>query len=338
MKIIAFTICSNNYIPQASTMLKTWSKYHPEAITKLVLLDTYHFDSKLYENLEGTEIIPVADMNIKEFDKLALKYNIVELSTAIKPDSFIYLFEKYEPDAIIYFDPDIMFTGRCGELLDKLETSDIILTPHMITPVDDGFFPSDVDILKGGVYNLGFGAFARYNSVKKILTWWRDRLHKYAFADFSKNLFTDQLWMDYLPCYYDNYHILKHPGYNVANWNLHERNITLNSESKYTVSNIYEMKFFHFSGYRYNTPGTISWYHTRYKLEDSMGLKKLFEEYHKNLKEANYELYVNTPCTYIDLYRSHQDKIAKEAYKKLPLQVKIGKKIAGLGRKIIYRK
>jgi hypothetical protein len=35
---------------------------------------------------------------------------------------------------------------------------------------------------------------------------------KYGFADF-RSMFYDQIWINYVPALYDNYFILKHPGY-----------------------------------------------------------------------------------------------------------------------------
>ena len=337
MKIIAFTICTNNHISQACAMLKSWKKYHPEVTTKIILVDAIYTEEELYELLGDTEVIPVARLDISGFDDLVLKYNIYELTVAIRPDSMIYLFQNHNADSVIYIDTDIMFTGRCSELFHKLETYDIVLTPHMIMPIDDGFYPSDVDILKGGVFNMGFAAFAHFNSVKGFLQWWKERLHKYAYVDFTKNLFGDQLWMDFLPCYFDNYYILKHLGYNVANWNLHERNVTLDNES-YWVNEKFEMKFFHFSGFRYNTPGTLCWYCSRYKLEDFNALKALFKSYYDNLKEANYEKYSHISSVYIPIYKSYQEKKAKELYNSLPLKIKMARKLVSIGRKFIYGK
>ena len=42
----------------------------------------------------------------------------------------------------------------------------------------------------------------------------------------SRNMFTDQRWVDFVPSLFDHL-ILKDPGCNVAYWNLHGRELTL---------------------------------------------------------------------------------------------------------------
>ena len=41
----------------------------------------------------------------------------------------------------------------------------------------------------------------------------------------TRMMFTDQRWIDFVPSFFDH-HILKDPGYNVAYWNLHGREVT----------------------------------------------------------------------------------------------------------------
>jgi hypothetical protein len=67
-----------------------------------------------------------------------------------------------------------------------------------------------------------------------------------------------------MPALYDNYFILKHPGYNMANWNLHERQLFIEKTS--FVNDEYPLCFFHFSSYKFNNPEQICSYLTRYDL------------------------------------------------------------------------
>jgi hypothetical protein len=92
-------------------------------------------------------------------------------------------------------------------------------------------------------------------------------------------MFYDQLWVNYVPVFYDNSYILKHPGYNMARWNLHERSLNAN----YCVNQSFPLRFFHFSGYNYSMPSLISSYNKSFNLNDWNDLNHIFESYNKLL-------------------------------------------------------
>ncbi len=94
------------------------------------------------------------------------------------------------------------------------------------------------------MYNLGFIAVGE--SARPFLDWWWQRTRREALVDVPKMMFTDQRWVDFVPSFFDH-HILKDPGYNVAYWNLHGREVRAEGD-RYLV-NGEPLKFFHFSGF-----------------------------------------------------------------------------------------
>lgn len=284
MTTIAFTICSNNYLAHAKTLGDSYLKHHPDHTFIIGLVDTFNqsFD---YSVFNAFEIIPVAELNMSGFGELNQKYNIVELNTAVKPTYFHYIFQKYKPGNVIYIDPDILVLSPFEEVLDLLEKRNIVVTPHICTPVEDEFAPTDYHTLRGGIFNLGFIALSNYDSVSAFLTWWHERVVKYGFANFAQSMFYDQLWVNYVPVFYDNYSILKHPGYNMANWNLHERTLS-QTNATYHVNEQFPLRFFHFSSYKYTKPNVICSYLTRFDFDSRPDLKSIFE-YYRSLLIAN---------------------------------------------------
>jgi hypothetical protein len=283
---IAFTICSNNYLAHAKTMGDSYLHHHPEHKFVIVLVDK--FDPSLdYSLFANFELILVEDLKIECFQSLNDKYTITELNTSVKPASFHFLFQKYKADNVIYVDPDILIVSPFVEVMELLENKNIIITPHICTPVDDEYAPTDYHTLRGGVFNLGFIALSNYPKVKEFLNWWHERVVKYGFSNFSENMFYDQLWINYVPVLYDNYVILKHPGYNMANWNLHERNLSGNDS--FVVNQEYPLRFFHFSSYKYTKPDVICTYLTRFDFDSRPDLKSLFNQYQSLLLKNNVE-------------------------------------------------
>lgn len=289
-KEIAFTLCSNNYLAQAITVGNSFLEYHPEFIFVIGLVDRLNAEIDK-ASFDRFTIIPVEDLAIKEFDELKNKYNVSELNTAVKPSYFRHLFKKYNAGKIIYIDPDIWVTSRFDEVIDGLDSRNIILTPHIFTPIEDDFAPTDYHTLRGGVFNLGFIALSNFPAVEGFLKWWHARVVKYGFNNFSLNMFYDQLWINYVPVLYDNYFILKDPGYNVANWNLHERMISMDTKGNFMVNEKFQLKFFHFSSYSFEKPEIICSYFTRYDFTSRPDLQPVFDAYRKLLLRNNIEAY-----------------------------------------------
>ena len=280
---IAFTLCSNNYLAHAKTLGDSFLKYHPDFTFVIGLVDKYT-DELDYSIFSKFTIILVEDINVTNFAELNSKYSISELNTAVKPSYFHYLFKNYQAQNVIYIDPDILVTSRFEEVINMLTEKNIIITPHTCTPIDDEFTPTDYHTLRGGVFNLGFIALSKYQNVSDFLNWWHARVVKYGFNNFSVNMFYDQLWINYVPCFYDNYYILKHLGYNMANWNLHERYLEA-TDGNYIINKNYQLRFFHFSSYHFDNPTKICSYLTRYNFINRPDLQPLFDLYNKLLKE-----------------------------------------------------
>lgn len=297
---IAFTICSNNYLAQAKTVGDSFLEFHPDWTFVIGLCD--EFDSSFdYNVFNKCEIIKVKDIGVPDFKNLVNKYNIIELNTAIKPSFIKHIFTTYEAEKLIYIDPDILVTSRFDEVITILDTKNIVITPHICSPIEDEHAPTDYHTLRGGVFNLGFIALARYNQIADFIAWWHDRVAKYGYCNFSKSMFYDQLWINYVPAMRDDYHILKHPGYNMANWNLHERNITQNKNQQFIVNNTHELRFFHFSGYSYNNPDCIASYLTRFDFNTRPDLRMLFKNYQNKLLANNIETICKLKVFYIEL-------------------------------------
>ncbi len=278
---ICFTLCSNNYLAQALVMLTSFKEHHPGIKCIVGLVD--QADDSIDYLAFNIDILPVEELNIPDFDFLQVKYDIIELNTTVKPFYFKYFFENYKSGKVIYLDPDIKIYSEFTEVLNLLDTYNIVITPQNCTPIDDGHLPSDKDLLGTGTFNLGFIALSNYNKVSDFLNWWQKRLVKYGFAKTDQNMFFDQLWINLVPAFFDNYHILKHFGYNTAPSNLHERAISVSDTNCYIINETEPLRFYHFSGYKSSNPGLLCSYTERFNFENRQDVVKIYEDYRNDL-------------------------------------------------------
>jgi hypothetical protein len=269
----ACTIVTRNFLSYARIVGSSYVQHHPGARFYVLVVDGLPAG---VEAGTGLEVVAPDALDLPSFHELCFKYDVVELSTAVKPAFLSYLLEQEE--AVVYLDPDILVMRRFDELRRLLRTAPIVLTPHILSPLPlDGLRPSEQDMLISGAYNLGFLAIRRAGQTDELLSWWNSRLEDGCRIDVPNGLFTDQKWIDLVPGYFDSVGILRDPTYNVAFWNLHERTLERRSQSFFV--NGRPIAFYHFSGYTPTQPAELSKHQTRIQVEPGTPLAELLSLY-----------------------------------------------------------
>lgn len=308
---IAFTICSNNYLAQAKTLADSLFEKNPDYKFIIGLCDKLSEDID-YSFFENIEIIPVSQLDLYCFQDIIEKYNIIELNTSIKPSFFKYLIARYvNTEVIIYFDPDIQIFDKLNLLEEYLKEDDILITPHILHPIGvDDFSPSENLFLNYGIYNLGFLALnPNGKNAINLLDWWEDKTLKIGFDRVKDGLFVDQLWINLAPIFFNKVKVLKEYGFNVAPWNLHERNSIHKVNDKYVLEDNSKLVFYHFSSYNFAKPELFSKGYNRY---NSIKVRKeiydLYNEYHIKLIQNKIAFFSKIKCHYI----KSEEKVVKK--------------------------
>ena len=300
MKIV-FTICSNNYLAQASVLVRSIKKNHPDYKVFIGLVDEVSL-AVSYDLINADRIIPISELSRYNIQDIVDKYNIIELNTAVKPFFFqLFISEYIDIESIYYFDPDTKLFNVLDDTDAILQKNSIVLTPHIHTPIAiDALFPKESTFLNYGIYNLGFiGVNPKHESALPFLEWWGDRTFHLGYDDVCNGLFVDQLWINLVPILFEGVVILKDKGTNMAPWNLHEREISSTGSSGVLLKTGEQLKFYHFSSYNYKMPKQLSKYYDRYSFDNTGSLIELYKEYHEELISYGIEKYVAINCAYI---------------------------------------
>ena len=291
-----FTIAAKNYLHYAINLMSSVAEFIPGARRVVALCD--RLDGLDVSGLPF-EVVCVEDLAIPHLDRLLYQYTILELNTAIKPFVFSHLFKESPCAKLVYFDPDIQLFSSGARLLDALDESEILLTPHLTDFLDDGRLPGDITILQTGAYNLGFIALRRSASAEKLLGWWQDRLLRDCVVDIPNGLFTDQKWIDLVPGIFERTGIVRDPGWNVAYWNLKHRDVE-EIGGRFLVNGV-PLFFFHYSGFEADK-SSISKHQDRYRMSDlSLPARHLFDIFGQNVAACGAARYAKLPYAFATL-------------------------------------
>jgi|GEM_PF-1368759 len=272
----ACTIVARNYLSHARILARSYLDHHPDGRFYVLVVDG--LPDGVDFGVEGVLVVASADLQLPSFYEMCFKYDVTELSTAVKPTLLSLLMARFGEERALYIDPDILVTRPLREVVQAFEHSSVILTPHLSTPIpNDGLTPSEQDILIAGAYNLGFIGLAKSAETANLLTWWEERLRDLCRADPRQGLMVDQRWVDLVPTLFPNTFLLKDETYNVAYWNLHSRQVGM-ADGAFTV-NGRPLTFFHFSGFDPRKPGTLSKHQTRHQIDRADALGTLLEHY-----------------------------------------------------------
>lgn len=293
-----FTIVSNNYLHFARTLLRSARQHHPQAKLYCVIVDTDPVPAA--DRADEFEAIPIGSLPLPDGDDFLFQYTVLELNTAVKPWAIQHLLDKGH-ERVFYIDPDILIYQPLREVEALLEQdADIVLTPHLLAPMNDEGYPSELDIRRAGTYNLGFCAVRDTDNTRGFLAWWQGKLRRNCIVDPDRGVFVDQSWVDLAPGLFDNVAILRHPGYNAAYWNLAQRKVTRDPKTDDTWRvNGQPLVFFHFSGLNPLEPHKVSIHQNRHTLDTvDPDVRTLVTDYCRQVVANGIQTYKKLPYGY----------------------------------------
>lgn len=282
-----FTIVARNYLGYAITLGQSLGALHPNFRFAIVVVDG--LDGIDASSIPFT-VLDARDVCDEHYPDMAFRYNVVEFATSIKPQVFRHFMQAHG-GVVLYLDPDLFVLGPLDPIVEALRDKSICVTPHLIhCKLDDEPYPEYLHLFEG-VFNFGFCGVRGSPDAVRFLDWWDRQLRNHCYIDHRDGLHTDQKWANYLPCYFgDSLVVLRHPGANVAHWNLGERSVSV-EDGTYFV-NGQRLLFFHFSGFDYFGKGLVK----RGSVETGVAghdtaLRQLAAAYRARLKANGHEAY-----------------------------------------------
>jgi len=245
MKFTLATITTPNQLSKALALCQRTCELNSEANCRIYILGPVNEQELDLETLQRTRICPVPEQLLdRSLEQYARTHSATELCCLLKPA--ILLDALSQAERVVYADTDIYMLTALNSAFGELGENNILLTPHLHTSLtNDDREPSELTILRSGIYNAGLLILQNSPVTRNALNWWLNHLLKSCYIDYARMMNADQKWLDLLPTLFDGVKISNNPGINAGYWTMSQFN--LESDDQIRIGG-HNLVCFHFSG------------------------------------------------------------------------------------------
>lgn len=241
-RVAAVTVVTRNHLHYARAFSRSLQAVAPDVEVVACVVDGSPED-RLNEPFR---VVLGGQLAISDWPRFRFQYVADELCYAIKPFVMEWALTHVDCAALLYFDADILIYHAPRALMSTLLRHDIVLTPQLSSPAASP--ESELISRRYGVYNAGFVGVRNSPVGRAFLRWWQGWTRKHGVIDFAGSLACDQAWLDLVPGLFPGVHVERGGQYNLARWNVSERDLQRTSDGQFMVGTE-PLVFFHFSGF-----------------------------------------------------------------------------------------
>jgi hypothetical protein len=275
-------------------LARSFRAHHPDIPFYVLLAD--EVDGYFDPDLEPFHVILLSSLAIPERERFQFHYAQQPLSYAVTPFLLEYLLDRGFSH-LIFFKQESLVLGDHLAVLDLLGQHPIVLTPHLLAPLDGpDRISRELNVLQSGIFNVGLLGVAAGDTARRFLRWWQERTYAHCRHAVADGMHYEQRWLDLVPAFFASTHVLRDPAFNVAHWNLPERSIAIHEGAVLVDGR--PCRLFRFSGYDPDAPRAPTRYSPRLTWENLGPARELFERYGRALEEDGYSQTRHWPYAY----------------------------------------
>jgi len=287
------TVCTGNYLHYARALAQSIHEHQPTLPIFACVVDVAA--GELSTEAKPLHLFAAEQLPISAWRRFAFQYRPLELCAALVPWVVQYLFDTIGCRRVVYLDCDIQVYAELTPVYESLDQYDVVLTPHLTAPLPvDGRIPSEMQILRTGVYNGGFLAVREGTRARQMLAWWQAKLRSDCVIDVPNHRYANQRFLDLVPGLFEGVKIERSSAYNVAYWNVPPRELRLDADGKPQVDGR-PLIFFHYSNFDPRRPDRLTTHPNRLTAEDESVVRSLLSRYVRLLNECGMATFGELP-------------------------------------------
>jgi hypothetical protein len=240
---VVLTIVTRNHLHYARAFAQSLLAVSPGVDILACVVDATPADDA---SGEPFRVVRGDQLDIAKWPRFRFQYPADEVCYAIKPFFLEWAMAHTGAGTLMYFDADILVYDAIDDLRAAVDAHEIVLTPQLAEPAASR--QSELIARQYGVYNAGFVGVRNSAVGRRFVRWWQGWTHRHGVIDFAGSLACDQAWLDLVPGLFPDVQVERSARYNVARWNLCERELTRGADGRWRVGSD-RLVFFHFSGF-----------------------------------------------------------------------------------------
>ena len=255
-------IFDDQYYHQGHHAILSAKKYNPNH--KIILLTNKYTQS----NIADIELLP-KDVGLENNQNWLTIGRVSVVEHTLGSLNF---------DTAIFVDGDTYTYNSYEDLQNTVNDYSVVVIPHITKPLpNDGKFPQNRIISLSGNYNTGVWAASKKGL--PFIRWWLEQTSLFPITRPESGLVNEQGWLRFAGDFDDNTKIYRHPGYNVAYWNIKDRKLELKNNIYYIDDE--KLCIVHFSGLNKDVdPCQMSIFQNRYSLEKTDIVYNIYRSYY----------------------------------------------------------
>lgn len=211
------TVVTRSHLPYARVLMESVEKFHPEVSRFVLVVDG-----------DGGEVfgdefktITLSELTTIDTANFLFQYTAFEACNALKSFLIQHLQTVFSLKRILYLDSDTVLYAKISDILSKLETCSLLLTPHILKdfPVADTKNRSEL-FLSSGTFNAGVIGVGLLDSVDGFIDWWCSKMRFNCVDQIDRGIYVDQKYLDLVPSLFNHFIILKDDSVNLGYFNI----------------------------------------------------------------------------------------------------------------------
>ncbi len=242
-KRVYCTYFDHNYLPRGLALHQSLQQHAPGARLWVLCLSEVCYRTLTALNLPNLVGWHLADFESADPQVAATQptRSMIEYYFTCSAAWMLHVLEN-ECDAewVTYLDSDLFFFASPDPIYEEMKDAAFGIVPHRFTR-------RLADQRRFGLYNVGWVSVRRCDEGFAALRWWRERCIEWCYDRVEGDRFADQRYLDRLPKLFNNVHVIRHLGANLAPWNLDGFRLEWRDGSVW-IEERYPLLFFHFYG------------------------------------------------------------------------------------------
>ena len=233
----------SNYLPHAISLAKSLNNCLKEFKLFMMCMDDQSFTYLKLNPIKNTIPIHYSKMESYFPEILLAKQNRnrIEYFFTCSPVVCNYIIKtNLNLKSITYLDADLYFFSSPKIIFDEIEKKSIAIIEHRFNWITKRQ-------IKYGKFNVGWITFKNNNEGLDCIKEWMAECLNWCYQKVEKNRFGDQKYLDNWPSRFNNLHIIKAKGANVAIWNI--GNYRLSKIKNQIFVDDEKLIFYHFASF-----------------------------------------------------------------------------------------